>query len=156
MELLRNHDLRWIRADNRGFKRKKRRKRQFLRRRVNPIAELNVDLHDHARAIQACGRQTTEGGLQVNVTIKNTGAMDSDEAPQVYLGAPATIPEGVQFPVRALAGFDRVRLKAGESKTVTLGVAPRQLQYRSTKDQQWIAASGKRTVSVGGSPVISV
>ena len=39
----------------------------------------------------------------------------------------------------------------GESKDVTLHVAPRQLQYWSTKDQKWTTASGKRTVSVGGS-----
>lgn len=95
--------------------------------------------------------KTADGGLDVSVQIKNTGAMDSDEVPQVYLGAPGTIPDGVQFPVRALAAFDRVHLKAGEAKTVALHVAERQMQYWSTKDQKWMAASGKRTVSVGGS-----
>jgi beta-glucosidase len=87
----------------------------------------------------------------VKVNIKNTGSVASDEVPQVYLGAPGEIPEGVQFPVRALVAFDRVHLNAGESKTVTLHVAPRQLQYWSTKDQKWETASGKRIVSVGGS-----
>jgi beta-glucosidase len=96
-------------------------------------------------------KKSSDGGLDVSLTIKNRGAMDSDEVPQVYLGAPSTVPEGVQFPVRALAGFDRIRLGAGEAKTVTLHVAARQLQYWSTKDGKWIAASGQRTVSVGGS-----
>jgi len=91
------------------------------------------------------------GGLNVKVNIKNTGGVDSDEVPQVYLGAPGSIPEGVQFPVRALAGFDRVHLAAGESKTITLHVAPRQLQYWSTKDGKWVTATGKRTLSVGAS-----
>ena len=77
--------------------------------------------------------------------------MASDEVPQVYLGAPSEIPDGVQFPVRALVAFDRVQFAPGESKAVTLHVAPRQLQYWSTKDQKWTTASGKRTVSVGGS-----
>jgi hypothetical protein len=36
----------------------------------------------------------------VKVTIKNTGSVDADEVPQVYLGAPSEIPAGVQFPVR--------------------------------------------------------
>ena len=92
-----------------------------------------------------------DGGLEVKVHIKNTGSVDSDEVPQVYLSAPSEIPAGVQFPVRALAAFDRVHLKAGEAKTVTLNVAPRQLQYWSTADGKWETAAGKRTLSVGAS-----
>jgi beta-glucosidase len=95
--------------------------------------------------------KTADGGLEVKVHIKNTGSVDSDEVPQVYLGAPSDAPAGVQFPVRALAAFDRVHLKAGEAKTVTLNVAPRQLQYWSTADHKWETAAGKRTLSVGAS-----
>jgi beta-glucosidase len=95
--------------------------------------------------------KASDGGLDVKVNIKNTGSVDSDEVPQVYLGAPSESPAGVQFPVRALAAFDRIHLAAGEGKTVTLHVAPRQLQYWSTKDGKWVAATGKRTVSVGAS-----
>lgn len=92
-----------------------------------------------------------DGGLDVTVAIKNTGGVDSDEVPQAYLSAPSDIPEGVQFPVRALVAFDRVNIPAGGTRTVTLHVPPRQLQYWSTKEQKWITASGERTVSVGGS-----
>jgi beta-glucosidase len=95
--------------------------------------------------------KASDGGLHISVDLKNTGGTDSDEVPQVYLGAPSEIPAGVQFPVRALAAFDRVHLAAGESKTVTLHVAPRQLQYWSTKEGKWVTATGKRTVSVGAS-----
>jgi beta-glucosidase len=92
-----------------------------------------------------------DGGLEVKVHIKNIGGVDSDEVPQVYLSAPGDAPAGVQFPVRALAAFDRVHLNAGEAKTVTLNVAPRQLQYWSTADGKWETATGKRTLSVGAS-----
>jgi beta-glucosidase len=95
--------------------------------------------------------KASDGGLDVSVTIKNTGGVDADEIPQVYLGAPSVIPEGVNFPVRSLAGFDRVHLAAGNAKEVTLHVAPRQLQYWSTKYGKWITATGKRTLSVGAS-----
>jgi beta-glucosidase len=95
--------------------------------------------------------KASDGGLDVSLAIKNTGGADSDEVPQVYLGAPSEIPDGVQFPVRALAAFDRIHIAAGEAKTVTLHVAPRQLQYWSTKDGKWVAATGKRTLSVGAS-----
>jgi len=95
--------------------------------------------------------KAADGGLDVTVSIKNTGAVESDEVPQVYLNAPSSIPQGVQFPVRTLVGFDRIHLAAGEAKTITLHVAPRQLQYWSTKEGKWVAVSGKRTVSVGAS-----
>ena len=63
--------------------------------------------------------------------------------------ASATPP--LQFPVRALAAFARVHFDAGQSKTVTLHVPLRQLQYWSTADGKWITATGGRTVSVGAS-----
>jgi beta-glucosidase len=95
--------------------------------------------------------KAADGGLDVNVNIKNTGSMASDEVPQVYLGAPSEIPSGVQFPVRALAAFDRIHLAPGEAKTVTLHVPERQLQYWSTANSKWETATGKRTLSVGAS-----
>jgi beta-glucosidase len=95
--------------------------------------------------------KAADGGLDVKIEIKNSGSAASDEVPQIYLGAPGEIPEGVQFPVRALVAFDRIHLAPGESKSVTLHVAPRQLEYWSTKDQKWTTPSGKRTISVGAS-----
>ena len=95
--------------------------------------------------------RSPEGGLDVSVNIKNTGSMDSDEVPQVYLGAPTQPPAGVQFPVRALVAFDRIHLAPGEAKTVLLHIAPRQLQYWSTTEAHWVRPNGSRIVSVGAS-----
>jgi beta-glucosidase len=95
--------------------------------------------------------KTSDSGLDVRVHIRNTGTMDSDEVPQVYLGAPSEIPDGVQFPIRALAAFARIHLSAGEGRTVTLHVSPRQLQYWSSKEGRWLPARGKRAVSIGAS-----
>jgi beta-glucosidase len=95
--------------------------------------------------------RASDGGIDVHAAIKNTGDADSDEVPQVYLGAPSEIPPNVQFPVRALVAFDRIHLAAGESKTVKLHVAPRQLQYWSAAETKWLKPNGKRIVSVGSS-----
>ncbi len=92
-----------------------------------------------------------DGGLDVSVDIRNTGSVDSDEVPQVYLGAPSDVPQGVQFPVRALVAFDRVNIPAGDAKTVTLHVPERQMEYWSTAEQKWVMPNGQRTVSVGSS-----
>lgn len=95
--------------------------------------------------------KAADGGVDVTVQIRNTGGLDADEVPQVYLGAPRTIPEGVQFPVRALVAFDRVHVPAGQTTAVTMHVPIRQLQYWSTKEQNWVTATGERTLSVGSS-----
>jgi beta-glucosidase len=53
--------------------------------------------------------------------------------------------------VRSLAGFERESIPAGASKDVTIHIAPRQLEYWSTKEGKWLRPEGKRTLSVGAS-----
>jgi beta-glucosidase len=95
--------------------------------------------------------EADDGGLTVSFRIENTSKADADEVPQVYLGTPNQIPEGVAFPVRSLVAFDRIHLKAGETQTVSLHVAQRQMQYWSTNLKRWMTTSGSRTISVGAS-----
>jgi beta-glucosidase len=95
--------------------------------------------------------KAADGGLEVSLKIKNGGALDGDEVPQVYLGVPQTPPANVQFPERSLVAFDRVHLAAGEVRTVALHVPLRQLQYWSIANGMWVTAIGTRTVSVGAS-----
>jgi beta-glucosidase len=95
--------------------------------------------------------RNVDGGADVSLSIKNTGQVDGDEVPQVYLGSPIEVPDGASFPKRSLVAFERVHLPAGKSKRVTLHVAPRQLQYWSPVKQSWVTMCGRRTVSVGAS-----
>jgi beta-glucosidase len=92
-----------------------------------------------------------DGGLELSVQIHNAGGADGDEAPQVYLGAPANPPPGASFPIRKLVAFDRVHLRAGDTKTVRFRVPLRQLQYWSAASHQWVTAAAGRMVSVGAS-----
>lgn len=91
------------------------------------------------------------GGYDVAFTLKNIGAADGEEVPQVYVSAPAKPAPGVQFAINALAGFDRVSLKAGESKRVTIHLDPRRTQYWSVAKRRWVDAPSGRTVSVASS-----
>lgn len=126
--------------------------RWFDRQKIEPLFPFGYGLSYATFAYTDLkANKAADGGLDVQVTIRNTGSTDSDEVPQVYLGAPREIPAGVQFPIRALAAFDRVSIPAGESKTVTLHVEPRQLQYWSTAAGKWMTPSGPRAVSVGAS-----
>lgn len=90
-----------------------------------------------------------DGGLDVSFAVKNTSKVAGAEAPQVYLGAPSNQPAGIQFAVRSLAQFSRVQLAAGQRKTVSEHIPMRQLQYWDSATQQWVLATGTRTVYVG-------
>jgi beta-glucosidase len=92
-----------------------------------------------------------DGGLDVSFTLTNAGMTHGDEVPQLYLSAPARIPAGVQFPSRALAGFDRVSLRAGERRVVRMHVPLRRLQYWSTTQGSWVTARRTRTLFVAAS-----
>jgi len=95
--------------------------------------------------------RTEDGGIDATFKLENIGNSASDEVPQLYLGAPETKPEGVQFAVRKLAAFDRIYLEPGHSKTVSIHIPLRQLQYWSNKEQAWRNPVGPRKVYVGGS-----
>jgi beta-glucosidase len=92
-----------------------------------------------------------DGGLDVKFEVRNTGHGESDEVPQVYLGAPTTPPKDASFAVRALAGFDRIHLRTGERRTVSIHVAPRSLQYWSEQSGGWKTPTSARDIFVGPS-----
>jgi beta-glucosidase len=94
---------------------------------------------------------TTDGGLDVSFTVRNTGRLVGDEVPQVYLGPPEQPTGDAQFAIRALAAFDRISIAPGQSRNVTLHVPLRRLQYWSASQSQWVTASGKRRVYIGAS-----
>ncbi len=93
-----------------------------------------------------------DGGLDVSFSLHNSGALASDEVPQVYLDAPEK-PQGrsAQFAVRTLVAFDRVRLNSDETKVLTLHVPSRSLEYWSTEADHWVRTEGPRKLHVGAS-----
>jgi beta-glucosidase len=90
---------------------------------------------------------TTAGSLAVDFTLRNTGARAGTEVAQLYLGFPASAGE----PPRVLRGFERVSLAAGESRTVTIELGPRQMSCWSTSGHGPYVPSGTFRLAVGGS-----
>jgi beta-glucosidase len=58
---------------------------------------------------------------------------------------------GADFPLHSLAAFDRIHLDAGQTRSVTIHVPIRALQYWSTTAGKWLTPSGPRDVLVGRS-----
>jgi beta-glucosidase len=95
--------------------------------------------------------KASDGGIDLSARIRNVGHVDGDEIPQIYLGAPADHPHGVQIPVRKMVAFDRIFLKAGQIRTVRMHVPLRQLQYWSTARHSWVNIANRRILGIGAS-----
>ncbi|HXR74942.1 MAG TPA: glycoside hydrolase family 3 N-terminal domain-containing protein [Bryobacteraceae bacterium] len=91
----------------------------------------------------------SKADITVSVDVTNTGALAGDEVAQLYIRDDVS---SVETPIKALKGFLRVHLKAGETRTVTFHVAQNQLAVWNTK-RQWAIEPGEYTVMVGGSSV---
>ncbi|GAL80662.1 beta-glucosidase [Algibacter lectus] len=84
--------------------------------------------------------------FSVSLKVKNIGDMDGTEIVQLYMSS--IDKASTQKPIQ-LKGFERVKLKAGEEKTLTFNVSPEQfVQYKNNK---WIVESGKYQLKVGAS-----
>jgi len=67
-----------------------------------------------------------DGTVGVDVDVTNTGKVAGDSVVQLYVGHPRS---KVARPRRALAGFERVSLKAGERRNVRIMLKASQLAY---------------------------
>ena len=87
------------------------------------------------------------GTAQVSVQVKNAGNRAGAETVQLYLHQNAA---PVSLPVKQLRGFERVDLKPGETKTVTMTLGPEDLQLLD-RDMHWRVVPGDFEVMVGRS-----
>src|SRR5262249_3458624 len=88
-----------------------------------------------------------EGGetITATFTVTNTGQREGADVPQVYL----TDAEGDKR--TRLLGFERVQLKPGESRMVTLTADPRLLAKYDVNASQWRIAEGSHKIALGRS-----
>jgi beta-glucosidase len=88
------------------------------------------------------GSETT-----VSFTVKNTGSRAGAEIAEVYAALPAAAGE----PPKRLVGWSKVNLNAGESKQVTVNVAPLYLSVYDEASDSWKLVPGSYTFMAGGS-----
>jgi len=88
------------------------------------------------------GNQT----LKASVTLTNTGKYDGAEIVQLYI---RDVVGSITRPIKELKGFQKIMLKAGESKTVTFDITPESLKfYNSDLKYDW--ESGDFQIKIGG------
>jgi beta-glucosidase len=86
--------------------------------------------------------------LKISVTVSNTGRYDGEEVVQLYI---RDLVGSVTRPVRELKGFKRVKLKSGESTSVTLELDIESLKFYNA-DMKFEAEPGDFEIFVGGNP----
>ncbi|WP_346854559.1 glycoside hydrolase family 3 C-terminal domain-containing protein [uncultured Draconibacterium sp.] len=86
--------------------------------------------------------------LTVQCRIKNTGNYDGKEVVQLYV---KDVESEVIRPVKELKGFEKISLKKGEEKLVSLKLNPDDFKYYSTKYNSWKSDSGEFEILVGSS-----
>ncbi len=85
------------------------------------------------------------GTVKATVTVTNTGKYDVDEVVQLYIRDRFA---SISRPVKELKGFERIRLKAGESKTVSFNITPDMLKFYNSV-LQFVLEPGDFDIMIG-------
>lgn len=85
--------------------------------------------------------------IEVSLTLTNTGKLAGEEVVQLYLRDRFG---SVVRPVKELKDFQKIKLEAGESKTITFVINKEKLSFYN-KDLKWIAEPGDFDLMIGSS-----
>ena len=87
--------------------------------------------------------------VTVTVNVKNTGSVSGKEVAQVYVTAPKGT---IEKPAQELKAFAKTReLQPGESQTLQMQLAVRDLASFDEAGSQWLAEEGQYTFRIGSS-----
>lgn len=84
--------------------------------------------------------------IQVSFDLKNLGDMEADEVAQLYV---KRLDSKVERAEKELEAFERVALKAGETKNVTLEFPLSELAHWDNETNGWVLEHGKLEILVG-------
>ena len=88
------------------------------------------------------------GAVSVDFDLKNTGKRDGEEVVQLYV---KYLDSKVARPLKELKAFQRVSIKAGQTKRVTLLLRPDGLAYWNVDQHKFVVEPGKIEIMVGSS-----
>ncbi len=90
------------------------------------------------------------GKITISVDVTNSGSREGDEIVQAYVHVTAGT---VIRPIKQLVGFDRVHLRAGETRTVSFDLAHdnHALRYWDEDQYEFVVAPGTVGVMIGAS-----
>lgn len=84
--------------------------------------------------------------LKVSIDVTNSGSRDGKEVVQLYI---RDVVGSVTRPVKELKGFQKIDLKAGETRTVTFNITPADLKFYNY-DLKYDWEPGEFMIMIGG------
>ena len=90
---------------------------------------------------------SNKGEVEINVDVKNTGAVKGEEVVQLYIN---DIISSTSRPVKELKGYEKVSLDPGETKTINLKLTPEELSLLD-RDMNVVVEPGIFEIMVGSS-----
>lgn len=91
---------------------------------------------------------SVQNGKTATFTIKNTGKVAGAEVAQLYV---SKVGSTIKRPVKELKGFQKIFLKPGESRKITLTLTDDAYKYYNEQRKQWVTEPGKYDILVGSS-----
>lgn len=85
--------------------------------------------------------------IKISVSVTNTGTREGEEVVQLYVH---DLVGSVTRPVKELKGFQKINIKAGETKEVSFSISDENLKFY-TRQMQWAAEPGVFEFMTGGS-----
>ncbi|HUK90780.1 MAG TPA: glycoside hydrolase family 3 C-terminal domain-containing protein, partial [Blastocatellia bacterium] len=90
----------------------------------------------------------SDGNFTVSFDVTNTGNRQGSDVAQVYVGEPHP---AVIRPEKELKGFEKVNLRPGETKRVSITLGQRALSYYDVTSKDWRVDPGEFDVMIGRS-----
>ena len=94
---------------------------------------------------QPLKRYSSNDTIALSISIKNTGEMNADEVPQLYV----RYPDGKRTPLKELKQFRRVALRSGETRVIQFKVPLNDLAKWDLAKQRWNVVKGVYEVGIG-------
>jgi beta-glucosidase len=92
----------------------------------------------------SCSRK--KDNILVTFDLRNLGNMEADEVAQLYV---KRLDSKVERPLKELEAFDRITLKGGETRKVTLEFPVSELAHWDMETNGWVLEPGKIEILVG-------
>lgn len=106
---------------------------------------LSYTTYEYGDVTLSSAEMAQDGKVTASVTVKNTGNYDGKEIVQLYIH---DVVSTSTRPVKELRGFQKIDLKAGESKTVEFELTAEDLKYYN-HELQYVCEPGDFEIMIG-------
>lgn len=126
--------------------------RWFDKEKIKPLFPfghgLSYTTFEYGKVIADKKEMAANDKISFTVNVKNTGAREGAEVVQLYINdAKSSLPR----PLKELKGFEKVTLKPGEEKAVTLTIDKVALSFFDAGKHKWVAEPGDFEAIIGTS-----